>query len=392
MRKFLGVLISFFTVISISVSSANALPNTTSWLNSGLQNMDLITGSVSVSADACGDRTDGQCDIDIQKPSGATVRTAYFVMASGFNYTTVPSQVILAGSTVTFTHKAQETRNPTFNFTNHLADVTNIIKPIIDVRSSGISQVAVDYSLDYGPGKNYFSGAALTVIFDDPSAPSATVMYNFGTTSSAGECFTLNFPAVVKSNVGAATLSAGIGWSAPDNFQVTEIKASVNGRTAVVLADKAGSTDDGNNITVGGVGDNSANPTLGNQSLDDELYRVDSLLNDGDTNLAICTKNTSNDDNLFQSILYLPGVVATSAAQSTGVTPPAAAPVPASTVSPTPTPTPTTSAATVSVAPVSQNTLAATGNDSRSALPIALLGFGAILVAFSRRKIITLTK
>ena len=381
----------FFVALALSIFSPSfvqALPATTSWLNSGLQNVDLVTGNISVSADACGDRIDGICDIAVEKPSGATVRSAYLVLASGFNHTAVPTRVTLSGTTVTFTHKAQETRNPTFNFTNHLADVTSIVKPVVDVAASGLTQIAVDYHLDFGSGSN-FSGAALTVIFDDPAAPNATVMYNFGTTSSAGECFTLNFPSVVKSNVGTATLSVGIGWSAPDNFQVTEIKASANGRTPVVLADKAGSNDDGNNITVGGVGDNSANPTLGNQSFDDEFYRVDQLLNDGDTYLSLCTKNTSNDDNLFQSIFYLPGIAVSGSTMTTGgissvpvqATP---TPTPSASSSVTASPNPTTSAVVVQA---STSKLAKTGSDSRILGIIAglLVVFGAIFTYRSFR-------
>lgn len=385
------------SLLGTGVAPASALPSTTSWTNAGLQNMVIETGNVSASVDGCGDRTDSLCSIDILKPGGATVRKAYFVIASGMNYFETPTQVKLEQTTITFTHKASETRNPptngsTFNFTNHLADVTSLIKPIVDANNNTNQTVQVDYSLDNSAGLR-FSGAALTVIFDDPSAPQGSVLYNFGTTSSAGESFAMSFSPVVKANLSAAWLSVGIGWSADGGSQVTRISVSPNGRPNTVLSGAAGGINDGLNITVGGVGDDTTNPaSTSNTATDDELYSLQPLLEDGDTSFTISTQNLSNDDNLFQAVMYLPTLlvsqvtIGTAFAEGVAVTPPASAQT-----------SPTTPATTpVAAAPASSSTpalrLATTGTSGMDQLWLigAMTLIGSALLGLSwaqRRKI-----
>lgn len=390
-RKFTASALCVIALVGVGHAPASALPTTTTWTNAGLQNMVIETGNVSASVDGCGDRGDSICSIDIVKPAGATVRKAYFVIASGMNYFDTPTQIKLEQTTITFTHKASETRNPpnngsTFNFTNHLADVTSLIKPIVDANNSANQTVEADYSLANSGGLR-FSGAALTVIFDDPSAPQGSILYNFGTTSSAGESFAMSFSPVVKANLSAAWLSVGIGWSADGGSQVTRISLSSNGRSNTVLSGAAGGADDGTNITVGGVGDNITNPSsTSNTATDDELYSLQPLLEDGDTSLTISTQNLSNDDNLFQAVMYLPTVlvsqvtVGTAFAEGVAVTPPASSQT-------TPTTTPASTAPTVST-PTSTSPLrlAATGSSVSEQLGwiVSLMLIGLALLGLSQ--------
>lgn len=389
------------SVLGAGVAPASALPSTTSWTNSGLQNIVVETGNISVSADGCGDRGDSVCDISVLKPAGATVRKAYFVIASGFNYFDTPTQVKLAGTTVTFTHKAQETRNPprmgsTFNFANHLADVTDLVKPIVDAGGVGEQNLSVDYSLSNNVDMNRFSGAALTIIYDDPGAPLGSVLYNFGTTSSAGESFTMSFPSAVKANLTDAWLSAGIGWSVSDGTQVTKISISSNGRPNVVLSGSAGGADDGNNITVGGIADNISNPaSTSTTAVDDELYSLQPLLEDGDTYLTMSTQNLSNDDNLFQVIMYLPSLTVSGVTVGVAIGEGVAAPAPAGSIQ---TPTTTPSVATTTTPSVATTTtpsvattatvLATTGTSATQQLwlTVWLILTGAVLLGFARSK------
>lgn len=380
--RFFALATSFFI---LSTGVATALPATTSWTNAGLQTVVSASGKLTVSTDGCGDRTTGICNLSVEKPAGAVVSGAYLVLASGFNFTGVPTRTTLEGTTVTFTHKAYEDRNPTFDFTNHLADVTDIVKPVIDAAPTGVSQVSIDYHLDFGSGSN-FSGAALTVIFDDPNASNGTVIMNFGAMVSSGDCSTFNFPAIVASNVGASTLSVGIGWSSGGGDQISTISAAANGRSSVVIANRAGGIEDGNNITVGGVGDTSANPTLGNFASDDEFYRVDQLLSDGDTSLEICSVNGSADDNLFQSVLYLSGVIVA------GSTPVGSATTPVTTpAQPAQPAQPATPAQTTTTTTVAAPALAKTGNGTHKELMLATLlftfGLGLTFVSSKARKV-----
>ena len=85
------------------------------------------------------------------------------------------------------------------------------------------------------------------------------------------------------------------------------------------LTSCAGNYDDGfgNNgalITVGGVGDDTANPADPLQQPgdgqeervdDDELYDIASFTDQGDTELTITTSNPSQDDNLFLAVVQI---------------------------------------------------------------------------------------
>jgi LPXTG-motif cell wall-anchored protein len=411
--RFFALLISVLLVFWVSISPAVALPATTSWTNAGMQNMVIETGNVSYSADGCGDSTTKRCNVEVLKPAGATVRKAYFVIASGFNFFQTPTTVKLSDQAIAFTHKAQETRNPnngsgTFNFANHLADVTSIVKPIVDTGATGSHLFAVDYS---SPSGMSLSGAALTVIFDDPAAPQGSVIYNFGTTSSVGESFTVSFPPVTKSNLTTASLSIGVGWSTGFDPQVSTISLSPNGRANTIASRSAGGFDDGTNISVGGVGDNIANPANPTVSAaDDELYSLQTFFEDGDTNLTVSTINPSSDDNIFQSIIYIPSVnvsgvevgVAltqgaagpaptqspTTPATTTPATTTPATTTPATTTPATTTPATTTPATTTPATTTPAARLATTGATVEwlmvTGLLVAIAGSG--LLAFSRRK------
>ena len=70
-------------------------------------------------------------------------------------------------------------------------------------------------------------------------------------------------------------------------------------------------------ITVGGVGDSTANPSnpscqAGNpncSTTDDELYGIAGFLNQGDKQVQIATANPSNDDSIFLAILQLTAAI-----------------------------------------------------------------------------------
>ena len=78
--------------------------------------------------------------------------------------------------------------------------------------------------------------------------------------------------------------------------------------------DSVGNTKDGNLITVGGIGDDTDNPSNPSQlpadgqsirTHDDELYSLVPLLDNGDTKIVIDTQNRSNDDLVFLAIISI---------------------------------------------------------------------------------------
>jgi hypothetical protein len=122
------------------------------------------SGKITVSVDAIAN----SASIQIDKPSAAaTVRGAYLMAASLAGYTITNSDITLAGSAVTWTKSVYNSMgsSPTF-FNNVFADVTSIVKPIIDPAPAGINTLAATEGIGL-----LIDGTVLAVIFDEPSVP-----------------------------------------------------------------------------------------------------------------------------------------------------------------------------------------------------------------------------
>ncbi len=312
MKKFLTALATAAIVFCFPIAAfatPPALPSTTSWTNAGLQEMVRFSGPLSVSIDGAGFSQTGSIQVD--KPANSTVIAAYLTSALTTSSTTMPA-VTLEGSNVTFTHMASQSSGS--SFVNHFADVTSIVKPIIDNAAAGISTLSLTESaVDTGIN----DGEELVVIFDDPAKPASSVILMFGASRTSGDSFAFNFPAITDLNAQIPTLSVGIGFSyqsAGNRSQQSDIKLSTTSVPSLqAISLTAGGQDDGAGangalITVGGIGDSTALPGLSANDDDDELYGLSSFLSVGDTNLTLNTRNASGNDNLFQAVLYFEGV------------------------------------------------------------------------------------
>jgi hypothetical protein len=112
-------------------------------------------------------------------------------------------------------------------------------------------------------------------------------------------------------------MSLAISFGAQPNGGGQVSLVDVNGQR---LTSSAGGEDDGTTangalITVGGLGDdpaNPANPNAGptNPRSDDELYTLDPLLAAGVTNISVFSRNPSNDDNIFFAGFIIKGTAA----------------------------------------------------------------------------------
>jgi hypothetical protein len=142
------------------------------------------------------------------------------------------------------------------------------------------------------------------------------VVIAFGASKSSGDSFSLAFPALNANELAGHRLSVGIGFGfqTSNGAQSSTIDVTTSSQaSASRIAEYAGSFDDGAAangalITVGGVGDSNANPIIGapfTNPADDELYNLSGLLNIGDTELTISTRNASGDDNLFQAVYMI---------------------------------------------------------------------------------------
>jgi|GEM_PF-3165993 len=269
-------------------------------------------GKISISVDGLG--TSGTGIIQVEKPTGTTVRGAY-LMASG-----TPSSQIANGSI-----KLEDTGinwdieifsdQSSTDWYNYWADVTSVVQPIVDSAPAGRVNINVDESVN----ANGIDGEVLAVIFNDPNqADDNTVILLFGGQDPAGDSFEIGLSDPInKSNSNLAIdMGLAISYSYQPGPQVSLV--DVNGQR---LTSSAGGQDDGAGsngqlITVGGLDDsnsNPADPSLSNSPdtrYDDELYNLLPLVSNGDTNITVFTQNPTNDDNIFFSYFFMKSTTA----------------------------------------------------------------------------------
>jgi hypothetical protein len=292
---------------------------------SGLSPFTTITGSVYMSVDAFGTNDPAGGPIKVHKNNASTTVEAAYLMAASTGesgYTPVDGDVTLNGTSVTW--DPSETIPNGISSENVFADVTSIVKPVIDADGPG------DISLTVAEPNNSESidGEVLAVVLQDPTLPSDnTVSLLYGALSTTGDNYNIGLATPIdKSNPNLAlTMSIGDSYGyqgPPATGQYSQI--DVDGSR---LTTSAGGNDDsackydsppdfadcgnGELITAGGVGDSTANPSKpkatditckpGPPTCDDELYNLLPFVNNGDTSIDVNTLNPSNDDNIFFS-------------------------------------------------------------------------------------------
>lgn len=296
-------------VSAVSEGAIGVMPSNfarTGFTSQSLSALVTESGKITLSADAFGS-VSGAGTLDIEKPAGATVRGAYLVSAStGFSsYVIQGTDILLNGQNPTVTSQVPSS----ISSYNHFADVTSIVKSLIDAAPAGI--VAVPY--DEGAQTYLIDGSSLLVIFDDPAQSSTnTIVIMFGAQSTTGDQFLVSFnnPLDLTDPNLRLQMSLGISFGFQPSAQFSYV--DVNGAR---LSSCAGGQDDGQPadgalITVGGTGDDSANPADPNQVNcnprdDDELYDLIPFAKQGDTQMIVNTLNPSGDDNIHLAIFNL---------------------------------------------------------------------------------------
>jgi hypothetical protein len=107
-----------------------------------LQPVAQETGRISISVDAEGNNNSAGGTIRVDKPVGATVRSAFLMAASNSSRIIADGDVALAGTPISWDRRLFNNAGPSLPtfFNNVFANVTSIIKPIIDAeRSAGRS-------------------------------------------------------------------------------------------------------------------------------------------------------------------------------------------------------------------------------------------------------------
>ena len=362
----LSVLLGIGITLVSQISPANAAITTT-FTGYGLHEIVRYTGKYQASTSGfSGGNPSGGANINqngtgtlavLQPDAGATVVKAYLssevtYYSGGYAEAPRPPVVSLAGQNVNFYAK-----NWASPFTNFLADVTPLVQAYFATNPAptGTSvsapwngtkfNIPVTYEAVQSPWgqPTYSDGVALTVVFQNTAMTSeASVVYYFGSSNSGGQTFSLNFDTLPALAGGASYsgswLSLGIGWSqgggqysnikAQNNVQVAQASSSFGavGSPWTDISGSAGGCDDSKLsdgvtwsnacdtqfglISVGGVGDSTANPASIAQGVaDDELYNLDNLLAAGVNRIDLNTKNPSGDDNIFQAVLSVPFIL-----------------------------------------------------------------------------------
>jgi PKD repeat protein len=260
------------------------------------------TGKISWSIDGLG-TTSSTGIIQVEKPAGATVRSAYL---GSVNHGSLNSgDIKIDGTDVVWTTGIS---SGVSDMQNYWGDVTSLVRTKIDAAPAGRIDLTITEASPYDT-----EGELLVVIFNDPAqVKDNTIVLMFGSQQTAGD----NFNISLAEPIDLTDPDFGLDFSLASAYSYQGYTGSgqqvsivdVNGQR---MTSSAGGADDaegipsnGNLITVGGLGDSTANPAdpnalpNGNQRYDDELYSLLPFVHAGDTQIMVHSQNPTSDDNL----------------------------------------------------------------------------------------------
>ncbi|NCS44919.1 MAG: PEP-CTERM sorting domain-containing protein [Microcystis aeruginosa BS11-05] len=264
-----------------------------------------VIPDAALSIDGFGSTTNSGI-IQANIPTGSTIQRAYLYATSVWNESIVygvtfnGTSLPLSSGTILSPHN-----NPAETFR---WDVTNII-------ASSFTGGLQDFSIvENGPIPTN-DGAVLVVAYSNPSTQGFTSVILDGELSTGGD--TVQFNLASPYTGGDFLVSLASSFSRQPSGQFTQIDVTTDSTNNRRLTTSAGGQDDGEAaegglITVGGIGDNPANPgpfasPSDGPRIDDEYYNLalgnienaDPFILPGDTFLRLTTQNPSNDDNVF---------------------------------------------------------------------------------------------
>ncbi len=271
--------------------------------HAALTTFQTYVGNYGVSTDGWGSTTQ-QGTIRASVPVGATVVGAYLYTSTFFNSSLSGVGGTLAGQAVNYSTNLGTIPAPACcTLTAARADVTSIVKPLVDGGPGGI------YNFNITETSSSQDGSALVVVYQLGSLATSTVAILDGFSRVDGESTTFNFAQPLDPNAPGffAEMRLGIGFSCCSQAS----SVAVNGTT---ITENAGNNDDsadpslsnGNLITVGGF-DDPFSPMLPTYAQDRERYDLTPHVGVGDTSIAIRTNNASRDDNIFLAVFHVAG-------------------------------------------------------------------------------------
>ena len=287
MKKLNGVCMALAAAGLLSAGGAQA----------SLTTFAQYVGNVGYSSDGFGS-TGQSGTISASVPVGSTVLAAYLYTSTHFDNTLTGVGGTLAGQAVTYAGL------PTaISFLRAArADVTSIVKPLIDGGPGGV------YNFEVTETATSQSGEALVVIYSLASLGISTIGILDGSAAQTADTASLSFATPLDPNAPgfSAELALGIGHSCCSQAS----KVTVNGTVITEVAgnndDGVGTTNNGQLITVGGYDDpfSTLLPAYGD---DHERYDLKPYIASGDTTIKIDTINPSQDDIIFLAVVKATG-------------------------------------------------------------------------------------
>lgn len=254
------------------------------------------TGHVGVSTDGWGSTSQSGV-ISANVPAGSTVIAAYLYTSTFFNDSLAGVGGTLNGNAVNYATSLGST-----NFlTAARADVTSIIKPIVDGGVGGV------YNFNITETSSSQDGSALVLVYSNPALGISTVGILDGFSAQDGDDTSINFASPLDPTAAGfkAEMRLGIGFSCCGQRS----SVTVNG---TLITDDAGNNDDGDLvangalITMGG-DDDPFSPLMPAYGDDHERYNLVPYITNGDTSIKIHTQNPSHDDNIFLAVFDVTG-------------------------------------------------------------------------------------
>jgi hypothetical protein len=275
-------------------------------------------GNVGLSVDGIGSNSSPVGDVQATIPIGATILKAYLYSAGTPSpwYADSPTTlaayngagITLAGNAITNFDTlmgATSTRADIGQWYTARADVTSLVQSL----TAGAVTNNFSWTVGEGSLNERIDGEVLAIVYSHASLPMGSVALLNGGQNTGGETSIVNLgtPLTDPNAPGfAAQLGLGISFSCCNQQSTVQINGTTVTDTAGGLNDGLISSD-GSLITVGGIGDDPGNNV--GYATDDELYDLRPFLSTGDTAFSITTNNTTNDDNIFFTSLYLTGQI-----------------------------------------------------------------------------------
>ncbi len=271
-------------------------------------------GKYRVSVGAVGDNNPSHT-ITIKKPTATAVVDKAFVLAASNFYTPINNgDIKLDGQALSWVATVGNFIPPSLDnfFYSVRADVTGLVSAKLNAAPAG----NVNFTLAETVNNASIDGEILVVVFKVPTVTqNRNIILMFGGQRLGGDRFevTLGAPLDPALSSSRADMGLGISFSYQTTSTVNQFSyVTVNNRR---MSSAAGGQDDGipntigdgGLITVGGVGNSTANPSSpfappsGGPVVDDELYNLKPFITKTQRRIFVDTSNPSFDDNIFFS-------------------------------------------------------------------------------------------